>query len=443
MLEKSKFKPTKEIIKAAISVFTNMAKLEIIEPVILDIQRKILNEKQFKWIKNNNVIFNPKHTFAISGEDFQVYCDSIQVEYKKTIFRAIDGRCPLLVAEKELSDAKTKLINMLTPFTGIKKENLFKNGLEDYNKYVDLVLNLIAPYIDTKVPKNYFVERCNRKAFDAIYMENEDIVIYTTRIPIDEDYLATKKRVTFKIIGFDINYADLEELDFINEPKEYIDLFIKIEKTRSFITQEQLKTLSYDNILKMYRTIENMPNIRTVKETTESSVAYLHYINGDEHCYITNRDMIHDNVALQNHTYGFTIKNGIKSELQSIKLFKYVIDGTVLDLDFKPTVVKDIASRLTREGLENFEHPSVTDVNETTLVISYDLGNSEDADRFKNKVNELVENTLDLEASVHINYDESEDKGTDAEWSVADIDINYNTISLEKLKSFIRSVEAI
>jgi hypothetical protein len=62
------------------------------------------------------------------------------------------GFCPLLVAENELRKARNKLIETMKPITGIELDDLMRHYPDNYNKYFDLTLRLLAPFVQGVTP---------------------------------------------------------------------------------------------------------------------------------------------------------------------------------------------------------------------------------------------------------------------------------------------------
>ncbi|MAD89045.1 MAG: hypothetical protein CMK64_05030 [Pseudoalteromonas sp.] len=58
-------------------------------------------------------------------------------------FSVENGKCPFLCALAELCEKETRLINSLSPFTGIKAEDL--TIVQNRKKYLELTLNYLLP----------------------------------------------------------------------------------------------------------------------------------------------------------------------------------------------------------------------------------------------------------------------------------------------------------
>lgn len=146
-----------EAIAAAKAVFTAMAFVKTIEPVVNGYKRKILAEEKYAYAEKwhgrmrktyADWITEPEDSYLMADDDAQHYYQRCDEEMAKAGLRVEKkGNCPLLVAEHLLSQAKNLLIDVMEPVTGIKHEQLFRHGMEDYNNYIDLTLRWLAPKI--------------------------------------------------------------------------------------------------------------------------------------------------------------------------------------------------------------------------------------------------------------------------------------------------------
>jgi hypothetical protein len=141
-----------EIVAVGRAVFTAMAYVETIRPVVEGYQREILAMMKAHIAPENiirgredEIILDPEKTYLMKDVDFQEYIDECHIEMQKHGFQVPErGHCPLLIAENLLRQAKQLLIEAMEPITGIKHEDLFHHGLTDYNNYVELTLKLVA-----------------------------------------------------------------------------------------------------------------------------------------------------------------------------------------------------------------------------------------------------------------------------------------------------------
>ena len=146
-----------EAIAAAKAVFSAMAFVETIKPVVEGYQRKILAEEKYaydeKWHGRRGITYadwitEPEDSYLMADDDAQHYYQRCDEEMAKAGLRVEKkGNCPLLVAEHLLIQAKNLLIDVMEPVTGIKHEQLYRHGLKDYDNYIDLTLRWLAPKI--------------------------------------------------------------------------------------------------------------------------------------------------------------------------------------------------------------------------------------------------------------------------------------------------------
>lgn len=151
-----KFTPTPAMIEAADALFLAMAKNSLIEPIVLNYQRLILKEGQWR-VKSDyvtkgmpdEVVLDPDRAFLLEDADFALFdslCKKAQVmaglEVKKP------GNCPLLEAKTALAEAKAQLVQAMASVTGQSLDQLLMLSMDKYEKYVDLSLKLLAPFVD-------------------------------------------------------------------------------------------------------------------------------------------------------------------------------------------------------------------------------------------------------------------------------------------------------
>lgn len=153
-----KFNPTQVMIRAAETVFLAQAFLEMVRPIVLDYQKRILAEGQWKVRPEYNdrrsecieeIVIEPANSFLMSEADFKIYHAKCN-EARKVANLVVedDEQCPLLVAENQLRKAKIELCNVMEPVTGIDY-NKVAASLDGYARYFDLVLRLLGPYVSS------------------------------------------------------------------------------------------------------------------------------------------------------------------------------------------------------------------------------------------------------------------------------------------------------
>ena len=151
----NKFKPTQDQIDAAQLVFLAMTLVAKIKPIVEKYRKEILEKHQFRIAKKyvalgleDQTILDPKDAFQLEDPDFLTY----HVECKQARDAAklhVDDEefCPLLVAEHDVTKAEHVLIEAMTPATNVKLDQLFNHGIDDYKKYIELTLKLLAPFV--------------------------------------------------------------------------------------------------------------------------------------------------------------------------------------------------------------------------------------------------------------------------------------------------------
>lgn len=159
-MEKATFKPSDAMIRAAELVFTAKAMCETTREIVVDYQRKILNEGQWPLraqfrnmeglgsLANIEVILNPRDVFLLEDVDLATYlarCNEERIKARLTV--SVEGNDPLLEAEYRLSEAQFHLIDLMAPHTGISEDDARGTSPEVIGEIVDLTLRLLAPYV--------------------------------------------------------------------------------------------------------------------------------------------------------------------------------------------------------------------------------------------------------------------------------------------------------
>lgn len=143
---------TPDIVAIGKAVFMAMAYFETVKPIVIEYQTRILKELQapiaLKWIEKGmetRIIETSNESYLMEDAAFDVYIDRCQIEIEKAGFKVPErGYCPLLIAQSLVREAKGALIDVMEPITGIAHSDLFNNGFEDYDKYIDLTLRMLA-----------------------------------------------------------------------------------------------------------------------------------------------------------------------------------------------------------------------------------------------------------------------------------------------------------
>lgn len=147
------FKPTTRMISSAKLVFMAMAYTKTVRPIVEGYQRRILSECNFTTEEGDLVIDN-KRSYRMKDSDFKDYDQFCQDEARKAGFIVPAGYCPLLMAEEQERVAKRNLANVMLEYLRPMMPDLtlerLLHRLDDYNKFIDLNLKLLAPYVKTE-----------------------------------------------------------------------------------------------------------------------------------------------------------------------------------------------------------------------------------------------------------------------------------------------------
>jgi hypothetical protein len=146
---------TDDMIKAAKMVFECMAIAETIRPIVEGYQKEILAYEKYPYSDKAAArrekdacdwIDNPDHTYLMSDNDFAHYMKRTREEQDKAGLKTESPEhCPLLVADHNVVLAKNVLIDAMAELTGINLDSL--GSMVHYNKYIELTLKLLAPFV--------------------------------------------------------------------------------------------------------------------------------------------------------------------------------------------------------------------------------------------------------------------------------------------------------
>jgi len=156
------FEPTNDMKSAARAVFFAMAYVETIRPIVKKYQHDILKKYKFRTSNEkiesgrrlfpDEIVTDREHVYMLSRDDFNFYLEECRVAQKEAGLKTDSpDHCPLLVAESILTDARTILCEAMEPFTKVNKHLVLCSGLDNYRKYIDLSLKLLAPFVDAKI----------------------------------------------------------------------------------------------------------------------------------------------------------------------------------------------------------------------------------------------------------------------------------------------------
>lgn len=156
MSSEKKFIPTAGMIEAAEALFFAMAQLSLIEPLVLNYQRLILREGQWRVKREyvnarmpDEVVLDPERAFLMEDKDLALYHElCLRAQAMTGLQVKVAGNCPLLEARSAVIDAQAQLTRHMAGITGHTPEQLLMLPLEKYRQYVDLSLRLLAPFVD-------------------------------------------------------------------------------------------------------------------------------------------------------------------------------------------------------------------------------------------------------------------------------------------------------
>lgn len=142
----------KSVSSALISVLSATVFLETIRPISEGIEKDILDE--FKPVVDNNqcgriaervgeVIIRWDELYLASDETAKELYSHHKREMACKGFEADGERCPFLVAETTLREAKRILFQVMEPYTGIAERAILR--LDVREKYLQLLLGLLVP----------------------------------------------------------------------------------------------------------------------------------------------------------------------------------------------------------------------------------------------------------------------------------------------------------
>lgn len=162
------FKPTPAMIEAAETVFLAMAFEQSIRPIVEGYRQKIFAERSWRCDPDlverlerrspdqpvEQYVTDIKFTWMMEKADFAVYLDRCNAErIAAGLVVEHDSHCPLLVAEHLTIQAKHALCDAMAEVTNIPAKKAATLKLDDYRKFVDLTLKLLAPFVTNPLAK--------------------------------------------------------------------------------------------------------------------------------------------------------------------------------------------------------------------------------------------------------------------------------------------------
>ena len=145
-----------------------MALVETVTPVVQGYDREILQEMKPTSRYTGELITDPNRGYEMPDAEFKIYLfkmreqqtehpdiiaivNSIRIAWgmKPIDFEGDPDYCPLLVAEDMQRIAKRQLIDAMESITALEADKVLCSGLDNYEKLVDLSLELLAPFVQT------------------------------------------------------------------------------------------------------------------------------------------------------------------------------------------------------------------------------------------------------------------------------------------------------
>lgn len=159
------FKPSAEMITAAENLYLAIAHERTVRQIVEECQRKVLRERVWEveviYETSGKIVEHVtdiKLAWLMKPDDFDVYLERCNEEWAAASLKQaidagqpLDDQCPLLVAADRLRLAKTDLIDSMAGVTNINGDLAASMTLPDYDRLIDLTLNLLAPFVSSPV----------------------------------------------------------------------------------------------------------------------------------------------------------------------------------------------------------------------------------------------------------------------------------------------------
>lgn len=150
-LTPQKFTPTSTMIGCAEAVFMAMAYTQTVKPVVEEYQRNIITMID-PIDERGDPIKEGKDSWRMKDKDFDEYLYCCHEDAIKAGFKVKErGYCPLLVAEELERVAKRTfagvMLTYLRPMVSDLTLEMLLRDLKTYNKFIELNLSLLAPYV--------------------------------------------------------------------------------------------------------------------------------------------------------------------------------------------------------------------------------------------------------------------------------------------------------
>lgn len=156
------------MIAAAENVFLAMAFEQSVRPIVEGYRRKILAERTWRCAPDvvermerrssdqavEQYVTDIKFTWTMEQADFAAYDERCNAErIAAGLVVEHESYCPLLMAENLTIQAKHALCDAMAGVTNILAKKAATLKLDDYRKFVDLNLRLLAPFVKNPLAK--------------------------------------------------------------------------------------------------------------------------------------------------------------------------------------------------------------------------------------------------------------------------------------------------
>jgi len=157
-VQQQTFKPTRAMIHAAERLFTAMAYVALIQPIVIAYKSSILAKGQWhiraEYCEHlgQGAITDPGQAYLMSDEHFAEYDARCKAARKVSgLYVKHDDECPLLAAETNVIQAEHALIDEFRSVTNLTAQQMICAGFVQYKEFVDLTLRLMAPFCGTSL----------------------------------------------------------------------------------------------------------------------------------------------------------------------------------------------------------------------------------------------------------------------------------------------------
>lgn len=143
-----------DAIGRAIDLFSAMAQVECIRPVVEEYQCAILEENQWhidkKWVGKrgmvDRVVTSPSETYLLSSGDQKKYLELLHDAHLSHGFDVEKNYCPLLIAQSKVTECEHELVKVMEKYTGISLDKLI-TSTHNRKRYLELLKKMFATRI--------------------------------------------------------------------------------------------------------------------------------------------------------------------------------------------------------------------------------------------------------------------------------------------------------